>query len=68
MMSLNADPGTTSAADLSLRVWEQEAHGVQDSNNLDLDADRDWRHACWTAAGAITDQPIAVQVLDYDET
>lgn len=60
--------GTVSAADVSAAVWDQMANGVQDSTNLDLDADRGWRHACWTARGSITDQPIDVAVLQFDET
>jgi hypothetical protein len=59
--------GTTSAADLSLFVWEQMANDILDSSNLDLDADRDWRHPCWTAVGSINDQPIDVRGLAYDE-
>jgi hypothetical protein len=60
--------GVTSAADQSLIVWNQIAIDVQDSSNLDLDADREWRHPCWRADGSITDQPIAVSTLMYDET
>jgi hypothetical protein len=60
--------GLTSAADQSLFVWNQIANDVQDSSNLDLDADREWQHACWRADGSITDQPIAVSVLMYSET
>ncbi|MEU0501926.1 hypothetical protein [Nocardia sp. NPDC005998] len=59
--------GTTSAADLSLQTWTQMALGEQDSTNLDLDADRAWLHACWQPRGSITDQPINVGVLSYDE-
>lgn len=59
--------GTTSAADLSMQVWTQMARGELDSTNLDLDADRTWLHACWRPAGSITDQPIDVDILGYDE-
>lgn len=59
---------STSGADVSLMVWTQLANGVLDAQNLDLDADRGWRHPCWVADGSITDQPIAVLDLGYDET
>jgi hypothetical protein len=57
-----------SAADVSEHVWLQMARGERDSSNLDLDADRGWRHPCWTAEGSINDQPINVRTLGYDET
>jgi hypothetical protein len=59
--------GVTSAADLSLAVWQQMTRGVADSSNLDLDADRGWRFPCWATDGSIDDQPVGVRVLAYDE-
>ena len=59
--------GVTSAAELSMVVWEQIAMGVQDSSNLDLDADRGWRFPCWATDGPIDSQPVGVRMLAYDE-
>jgi hypothetical protein len=59
--------GQRSASSISLPVWMQIAGGALDSDNLDLDADRGWRHTCWSAGGSITDQPIDVRSLDYSE-
>jgi hypothetical protein len=60
--------GLVSAADIGEFVWYQMANGDMDSTNLDLDADRGWKHPCWDADGSITDQPIDVRILPYDET
>ncbi|MDX0009880.1 hypothetical protein RWA06_25980 (plasmid) [Sinorhizobium meliloti] len=57
-----------SAADICESLWLQMANDDVDSSNLDLDADRGWLHPCWTADGSITEQPINVRVLTYDET
>ncbi|WP_242394436.1 hypothetical protein [Anaeromyxobacter oryzisoli] len=56
------------ASDTALRVWDQLARGVLDANNLDLDADRGWHHACWSTGGSIDDVPLAVDVLPYAAT
>lgn len=61
-------PDSTSAADVSMRVWEQMASGITDSTNFDLDADRGWRHPCWDVQGSINDQPVDVLALDFDQT
>jgi len=55
------------AASLSTALWRQMAAGDLDANNLDLDADRGWRHPCWRTDGSIDDQPLAVTVLPYPE-
>jgi hypothetical protein len=60
--------GQWSASSVSLPVWFQIAQDAIDSDNLDLDADRGWRHPCWTANGSIADQPLDVRALDYSET
>jgi hypothetical protein len=59
--------GQRSASSISLPVWFQIAEGGLDADNLDLDADRGWRHPCWTLEGSISDQPLDVRVLDYGE-
>jgi hypothetical protein len=59
--------GRQSASSVSLPVWFQIAEGTVDADNLDLDGDRGWRHACWATGGSITDQPLDVRFLDYSE-
>ncbi|GAB4079971.1 hypothetical protein GCU67_00720 [Modestobacter muralis] len=54
------------AATVSFGLWIQVVRGEQDSQNLDLDADRGWGHACWTAP-SVHDDPVDVTVLGYDE-
>ncbi|MGH9264738.1 MAG: hypothetical protein ACRD1D_08595 [Acidimicrobiales bacterium] len=54
------------ATTVALGLWRQIAAGVQDSQNLDLDADRGFGHACWAADGSVHDDPIAVVVLPYE--
>ncbi|WP_440637894.1 hypothetical protein ACSHT2_28005 [Bradyrhizobium sp. PUT101] len=57
-------PTSTSVA---MGVWEQIVQGVEDSSNLDLDADRGFAHACWATRGSINDNPVDVENLAYDE-
>ncbi|MEU1458365.1 hypothetical protein [Streptomyces avermitilis] len=52
---------------LSAEIWRQMAIGELEANNLDLDADRGAAHPCWATGGSINDQPLAVDVLDYDQ-
>ena len=59
--------GQLSASSVSLPLWLQVASGTFDSQNLDLDADRGWRHPCWRTAGSIADQPVGVVVVGYEE-
>ncbi|MQA35907.1 hypothetical protein [Modestobacter roseus] len=54
------------AATVSFGLWAQVARGEQDSQNLDLDADRGFGHACWRAP-SVHDDPVDVVVLGYDE-
>ncbi|MBF6301764.1 hypothetical protein IU459_30100 [Nocardia amamiensis] len=51
----------------ALRVWMQNVVGQQDTDNLDLDADRGDGHLCWRAGGSVNDDPVAVEVLAYEE-
>lgn len=60
--------GSTSAADICERLWFQMAADQLDASNFDLDADRGWQHPCWATDGSISDQPINVRNLAYDET
>lgn len=55
------------ATEEAVRVWLQIVRGQLDSSNLDLDADRGYRHPCWATDGSIDDDPVAVRVLTYDE-
>ena len=56
----------SSAAGVSMSLWQQIAREVRDSQNLDLDADRGFGHPCWAAGGSVHDDPIAVLILQYD--
>lgn len=51
----------------ALTLWAQNATGQDRGINLDLDADRGVNHACWTSRGSINDDPVDVEVLDYEE-
>lgn len=62
-----ASGGGSSAADVTMALWQQIAAEAQDSQNRDLDADRGFGHACWAAGGSVHDDPIDVQTLLYDE-
>jgi hypothetical protein len=62
------DPiGPLHAATVSLGQWVQVVRGQQDSQNLDLDADRGFGHPCWSARQSVHDDPVGVDVLGYDE-
>lgn len=65
-VSLTAD-GQLNASNIALALWRQVAAGDQDSHNRDLDGDRDALHECWAAAGSISDDPVDILVLGYDE-
>lgn len=67
ILSGQGGSGQQSASSVSLPVWFQITEQTLDADNLDLDADRGWRHACWAADGSITDQPLQVRFLDYSE-
>jgi hypothetical protein len=55
------------AVAVSLALWAQVVRGEQDSQNLDLDADRGFGHPCWSARQSVHDDPVGVDVLGYDE-
>lgn len=55
------------ATAISLGQWGQIARDQRDSQNRDLDADRGFGHACWTAQNSVHDDPVDVVVLGYDE-
>jgi hypothetical protein len=55
------------SASVAIRVWEQIIQSIQDSSNLDLDADRGFGHACWATRGSIDDNPIDVEILAFNE-
>ncbi len=59
--------GQLSATSVSLSLWGQIASGAFDADNLDLDADRGWRHPCWQPRGSIGDQPLDVVQLTYTD-
>lgn len=67
---INGVPGASpfSASMTAVRVWWQIVNGFQDSQNYDLDADRGSQHPCWNATGSITDNPIGVVNLAYQDT
>jgi hypothetical protein len=51
----------------ALTLWSQNAAGLRDTDNLDLDADRGFGHLCWRTDGSVNDDPIGVAVLDYED-
>jgi hypothetical protein len=55
------------AADVTLRLWRQIAAGEQDSQNLDLDADRGFEHPCWAARNSVQQDPVDVVILPFGE-
>lgn len=59
--------GQLSANSVSLSLWAQVVSDTFDADNLDLDADRGWRHPCWKVQGSIDDQPLDVVPLAYDD-
>jgi hypothetical protein len=59
--------GPLSGLTISLPIWSQIAEQVLDAENLDLDADRGWRHPCWRPGSSIMDQPLSVEPLNYEE-
>jgi hypothetical protein len=56
------------ATTTALTVWAQSAGGQHDTANLDLDADRGFKHLCWRAGGSINDDPVIVDIMQYEET
>ncbi|MFH9833327.1 hypothetical protein ACH4NC_18690 [Streptomyces sp. NPDC017201] len=68
-----ADPSVFvegAAPEQALNLLLQILRGEQRSENLDADADRGYRHRCWTTDpyGSVHDDPVPVQVLAYHET
>ncbi|MFD3427676.1 hypothetical protein [Nocardia fluminea] len=64
-----APEGPPTAARVSTRVWMQTARReLGEEQNHDLDADRGLLHPCWATDGSIDDDPVNVEVLDYDQT
>lgn len=59
------DVSSSSAVQLSTQLWRQIALAEQDSQNLDLDADRGFAHPCWAAKGSINNEPVVVSILAY---
>ncbi len=57
---------TLSASEVALPLWRQIAYGVTDTQNFDMDADRDFRYPCW-ADKSINFDPVNVQVLAYGD-
>jgi hypothetical protein len=55
------------SAGVAMRVWEQIVQRIEDSSNLDLDADRGFGHACWATRGSIDDNPVDVEILAFSE-
>ena len=68
---LNGIPGWHSgnAAGLARDLWLQVARGQAETVNLDQDADRGLGHSCWRvkAGASISDDPLAIEALAYDE-
>lgn len=54
------------ASEVALPLWKQIALSELDTQNLDMDADRDFRHPCW-AVKSINDDPLSVQILAYGD-
>lgn len=59
--------GKLRAADVAFRLWRQVAAKQMDSQNLDLDADRGFGHACWAAKNSVLKDPVDVAILGYKE-
>ena len=55
------------ATTVALTLWTQAVTDEQDTDNLDLDADRGFGHACWRATNPVGDDPVAVEVLAYED-
>ena len=55
------------AVQIALPLWEQIFRDVQDSNNLDLDADRGIHHPCWATRGSINKDPLDVVILKFTD-
>lgn len=55
------------ATTTALTLWAQQVSGQSGAGNLDLDADRGAGHLCWRARGSITDDPVDVETLAYEE-
>ena len=66
-VSLDDQAGTVSEVVRDAFLWLHDPAGVDTHPNLDLDADRGWRHVCWTVAdgGSIRDIPISVSILPF---
>lgn len=66
----NAAPSVfvSQATTTALTLWAQNASGQSGTANLDLDADRASGHLCWRAGGSIDDDPVAIEILRYEET
>ncbi|WP_409048137.1 hypothetical protein AB2L57_04080 [Microbacterium sp. HA-8] len=59
--------GQLSAPAISVPLWADAVAAIDPVVNLDLDADRGWRHECWQTGGSIADQPVDAQILGYDD-
>jgi hypothetical protein len=70
LFGTNATPNVflSQATTTALTVWAQNVSGQRDTANLDLDSDRGFSHLCWRADGSINDDPVAVDILRYEET
>lgn len=55
------------SVNIAMPLWKQMALNINDSANLDLDADRDFRDLCWATIGSINKDPVDVEYLKYTE-
>ncbi|MEK5131982.1 MULTISPECIES: hypothetical protein [Bacillus] len=55
------------AVKVAIPLWIQMAYNSSDSANLDLDADRGFKHLCWRTIGSINNDPVDVDLLKYTD-
>ncbi|SOD88018.1 hypothetical protein [Streptomyces sp. Ag109_G2-15] len=50
-----------------VNLWTQISEGASDVSDLDLDADRNFNHKCWSTVGLIDDDPVGVKILGHSD-